>query len=628
MGATFSRVKNWTTEILTNSDLNTEIDNILNNLGPSGVDDYSTNTSQMRTQTAPGEVGSESLATSLAGELERLRYVIQRIIGTDVDYWYEAPTSSITDMVAALGAGLPSYRIVSGKTTGNSSQLLALVPNGVSASVTLSASSTPFVYYIGGTQYSITANVTLTGLSLAPATNNTCSLNETAAAGQSWTKFLGQYGTTLEVDGMNSSVAAAVGSIAGFKSGNEYFIAYVNSTLSLTNAWRGAFFNETPSNIPAVGLSNNAEIKLMRLAWIFANTNSSLAVTYNNPTIDATQPTSPTTGDYWFDLGTTAWKTYNSTTWVAANAILMGITMQNTVACVAARTLDPFKAYDELNTLTLKQKSATVLEAADMFSEVNVYGNTNRFLTSRPQWDIASELESGVTEAANTIYYAYMKENGTTVLSDKHPLSRRDLGGLYHPHEAWRCLGSTVNNNSQDFETNVKSFYGKFDDKFLMGNPLAYDATNPNATGSTVIPAIFSGLFVEDYNTASATWGGGAAAWGDVTSISLKPGVYSLTGVIGHSSSGATISSVQFGISTTNTTNFSDAKAGVNHFTGVRAADSAQIINLVTPEWWVVVTATQSYFLKLFVADVAGTSHVNYYRLAARRIDSPTGMPL
>ena len=39
MGATFNRVKNWIAEKLTPSDLNAEIDNILNNLTAAGVDD-------------------------------------------------------------------------------------------------------------------------------------------------------------------------------------------------------------------------------------------------------------------------------------------------------------------------------------------------------------------------------------------------------------------------------------------------------------------------------------------------------------------------------------------------------------------------------------------------------------
>lgn len=60
---------------------------------PSMTDDYSASVAQMQSQTDPGELGTESQATSLAGELERLRYALAELKGTT--YWYQT---------AALGA--------------------------------------------------------------------------------------------------------------------------------------------------------------------------------------------------------------------------------------------------------------------------------------------------------------------------------------------------------------------------------------------------------------------------------------------------------------------------------------------------------------------------------------------
>ena len=80
MGATFSRVKTWTEgETLTAADLNGEIDNIHTNLTPTGVDDHSVNTVQMQATADPYPAGAESPATSLAGELERIRYLLKQI---------------------------------------------------------------------------------------------------------------------------------------------------------------------------------------------------------------------------------------------------------------------------------------------------------------------------------------------------------------------------------------------------------------------------------------------------------------------------------------------------------------------------------------------------------------------
>jgi len=60
---------------------------------PGGCDDYSTNVSQMQSAVDPGEVGTESLPTDLAGELQRIRQLIKEITGKT--YWYESPSGSL-----------------------------------------------------------------------------------------------------------------------------------------------------------------------------------------------------------------------------------------------------------------------------------------------------------------------------------------------------------------------------------------------------------------------------------------------------------------------------------------------------------------------------------------------------
>lgn len=100
-GSTFSRVKTWSSgETLTASDLNAEFNNILNNLTPAGVDDYSATTTEMRAVTDPYPASAESQATSLQGELERIRYQILEIKksmqASNITYWYQdLPTAGV-----------------------------------------------------------------------------------------------------------------------------------------------------------------------------------------------------------------------------------------------------------------------------------------------------------------------------------------------------------------------------------------------------------------------------------------------------------------------------------------------------------------------------------------------------
>lgn len=65
---------------------NTDHQNHIDNLVPALIDDYSLNLSQMQSTADPGESGSESLATALSGELERLRFIVKEMKGTA--QWY------------------------------------------------------------------------------------------------------------------------------------------------------------------------------------------------------------------------------------------------------------------------------------------------------------------------------------------------------------------------------------------------------------------------------------------------------------------------------------------------------------------------------------------------------------
>ena len=511
MGATFARVKNWVSETLSATDLNAEIDNILNNLGPAGVDDYSSNAATMRTSTDPGESGSESLATSLAGELERLRFAIKEIKGTDVDYWYETADTTLSELRTVLAGSINRNYISSGKESSRSSQLIALDPSGTTASLTLDAAPTGFVAYINGSQYSVTADVTITGLSLAPSAGNTCLVDDTAATAQ-YHRYLGQYGTKINVDSMGTAFTSFVGKVAGCKvvsGGNtEYFLSYVESTTSLVKARRGWFVDSSQAAIKSINFANNETITLVRPTWVFLNTSSSMVVTYNQPTYAATEPGSPTTGDYWYDLTNITWKKYNSVSWETANATLIGMCIQDTVATVAARTFEQSTALAELNTVDIEQVATTQLQVKNYGAKINVFGTVLDFNMHRPTWDITADLDTGISESANTTYYAYIKETGATVLSDESPTDRRgDLLGFYHPTETWRCVGHILNNGGSNFtapsvvafsRTREGSFFSN--DDGLIGDLKPIMSTTPApgwlaAEGDSVSRFLYNDLF-------------------------------------------------------------------------------------------------------------------------------------
>jgi len=110
--AVFTRVKTWVSnEVLTASDLNGEFNNLLNNTIPASIEDYSADVSTMQTTADPGGSGSESLATTLAGEITRLRFAIKRIVGGA--QWYTAPVIDLGSTISA--ADLASDAVTTAK---------------------------------------------------------------------------------------------------------------------------------------------------------------------------------------------------------------------------------------------------------------------------------------------------------------------------------------------------------------------------------------------------------------------------------------------------------------------------------------------------------------------------------
>lgn len=89
MAANYSITIRAVGEILTASKYNADNQLPVTNGTPAGLDDASVDNAAMQATTDPGEVGSESRATSLEGELQRLRFILAEITGRT--QWYETP---------------------------------------------------------------------------------------------------------------------------------------------------------------------------------------------------------------------------------------------------------------------------------------------------------------------------------------------------------------------------------------------------------------------------------------------------------------------------------------------------------------------------------------------------------
>lgn len=464
MGATFSRYKNWISlENLTDEDLNAEFNKILNNLTPTGVDDHSPSVAQMRLETNPGSSGTESLATSLAGELQRLRYKLRQILGST--YWYDPVVVSLTEANTLLNqvSGLPANRIVSCVArSATSNQAAFLVPSGSTNNITLDGTPTNFIYRVDGTQYTIATDAVATGLTLAPSSNNTALINDADAVDQAETRYWGEWEVrkTLIIDTVGTEISNLVGKYAAFSLYNgtdtEYFVAYVKSATELTNIYRGYFFNSSGTPVKRVVFSNNDVITLMKLTNVFALTTGALFANYTNIAYAATAPSSPASDDVWFDTVNKTYKKFTGGSFVALNGIHVGYCIQTTTATVGARSLQPYATYVPDAMVKLVVDSNTVIRTDDNNSYINVAGNVFNPLNSKLTWDITANLAGSedmynATEQASTFYYVYTKDTGHPILSDIEPYYLPQQFGWYHPHNStWRAVGIAFNNGSSN----------------------------------------------------------------------------------------------------------------------------------------------------------------------------------
>lgn len=115
MPGLYSHTTRGTGTVLTAAIYNADHQNHIDNQTLQMTDDYSSNAAQMQTVTDPGESGTESLPTSAAGELERLRFVLKELknylgIEPGSPQWYSTPTGLIPP--TKLDADIPVAEIV------------------------------------------------------------------------------------------------------------------------------------------------------------------------------------------------------------------------------------------------------------------------------------------------------------------------------------------------------------------------------------------------------------------------------------------------------------------------------------------------------------------------------------
>ncbi len=416
----------------------------------------------------------------------------------------------------------PPNRIVSGATRGTSNQPNYLTANGSAATLTINGNTTNLVFDVNGSAVTCSTQITVSSLSAAPSSNNTCLVNMAEAADQETTRYWGekvnkftkaQISTIdtittanplhehITIDTVGSEISGLVGKYAAFKindgSSDEFFLAFVKSATELTNCTRGCFFGSDGNPINRIKFANNDTITLMKLTWIFLQNDGTTAdVTYNNPVWSFDEPGSPSSGDYWYDLGNDQWKRYSGSAFVSIDRTFIGISIQDTSHCKATRSLDFYYSYKDTNTITVERTSATNCQVNNTHGNIYVYSGNLDFKIYKPEWNITTDLASTTnkdayaSESASTYYYLYFKDTGDRVISDIGPIFRADLLGEYHPNNPWRCVGVVFNNSSSNLEGLVHGSRPVYPSVVKISNRQSSgsSAGGPGNTDPTTVP--------------------------------------------------------------------------------------------------------------------------------------------
>lgn len=372
---------------------------------------------------------------------------------------FSALTSNLNQIVSGLAQtdGRPNYMTVITSSAG----------------AYIDTRSVNFSYVANGTSKELTSvnSVTFTGLTLATsATTNQCVVNDAAFTGSlPFTKTEGEHNGYITIGTIGAAVSALDQTIQVFKNttSGEFFLTFVDTTgTKLIPLMRGI-------GSTARGAVNTTEIlALMKTSYLFLNVDGSTTyTTLNYPKYADSAPSGPTSGDWYFDFTANVWYRYSGSAWVAIDAHFVGFAWCDFGACAGVENMDFDKAWKP--DLNCKIEYLSASKTRIKMSKINVAGTNIEFPMAREidlDLSASADRESGVSEAASTLFYIYCDKFFKMRYSDVCPRPKDKRQGFYHPKYYWRCIGAVYNDGS----SNIVPFF--------MNN-LQYDYTQ-NGTGS------------------------------------------------------------------------------------------------------------------------------------------------
>ena len=407
-------------------------------------------------------------------------------------------------------------RIVSGKTRALSSSPDFLRANGSALEFDVLGLTKDLVLTINNTATSVVTDITKTGLSAAPAANNTAAVNDTTMTND---LYAGEFDAEIPdiiIDAALSEVTSLVGQTVAFKTPTgEIFTGFLKSTILITNVFRGYYFDDTGSPIVRGNLSNNDVLTLMKIGWVFVEDNgTTVDVTNLTPVYDFTAPSGPSTGQYWFDISSQVWKRFSGVTFEIIDRILIGHVISDATNTIAQRANDFSNQFRELNNVELEIDTVEIIKSKSEYQRVNVYGTELKIDGTKLSWNITTDLASPLSESASTYYTVYLTDKGEEVLDFERAYWRADLRGWYHPYHSWLKIGEIRNDSSSD----IVRVGDNFSSSTVLFHTTNGNASTWTATRKFTTVAIHEGIDLETIESNTLGWLVKCRRSGDVVS--------------------------------------------------------------------------------------------------------------
>lgn len=539
MAGLYSRLKNWLQdEKLTYTDLNSEFNNIINNSDAAHLGGASTTLGNMQATDNPGTLGGENYGAgvSMANEVQRLRFVLERIIGGSKK-WYEQPISDIDTMNNFLtgGTSISTNRIVSGAVTALG-QPSYVRPSG-SGRTAVVIGATPLSYSVGGVLHTLNANQTTSAASAPVVATATLAYNlapyDTAGG------FSYDAPSLLVMSGAGAGITAKIGNWIGFKIGTEAMMGFVKSSTEITNLIRYGWLDS--AGVPKLPTTHTVSdtITLEQLFFIFLTTTGTTDICQTNPVVSGIQPTSPVIGDYWLDTSAGVWKKYDGSIYNIANATLVGYGIADATSCLTAKPLDFSLSFSDLCKNDVQFVDASTISTRQSSINLSIYGTAISSANSKLFWRKSDTLLEGGAIGTGT-YVLYVSKEGKPYISGFYPTDRRTiLGGYYHINAPLRAIATISTDISGNF---VASSLTMYESQPVAVNPTVGSFVKTNLAASVGTYPTFAqlgtGIIFPSRKFVQVTIGpraentASAVSVGTLNTIEISSNVVSPSGVV------------------------------------------------------------------------------------------------